>query len=286
MSKKIIIGTANFNKYYGIRKNKINKNQINALCNYAYRKKIYYMDTSSEYRNSNKIIKKLNSKVIINTKILPDKNWIKFNYCLKKIIKLKKNLGNKKIITIYLHDESLIYKNYFTKIYKNLIQLKKNGYYKKIGISIYNFETINFFIEKYKFDVIQCPFNIIDQRLVRQNYYKILKKKKIEIHVRSIFLQGLLLNDFNFKDRKFRKLQEKIVLLKDYANLKNINVLDLCMSFINFHKINKFVIGFNDLKNFKEVLNYKKVNIINFMQFYLPEKKLIDPRYWNYEKKK
>jgi len=286
MSKKIIIGTANFNKYYGISKNRITKNQINALCNYAYRKKIYYMDTSSEYRNSNKIIKKLNSKVIINTKILPDKNWVKFNYCLKKIIKLKKNLGNKKIMTIYLHDESLIYKNYFAKIYENLIQLKKNGHYKKIGISIYNFETINFFIEKYKFDVVQCPFNILDQRLVRQNYYKILRKKKIEIHVRSIFLQGLLLNDFNFKDRKFRKLQEKILFLKNYANLKNINVLDLCMSFINSHKINKFVIGFNDLKNFKEVLNYKKINMINFMQFYLPEKKLIDPRYWNYEKNK
>lgn len=284
MSKKIIIGTANFNEYYGLRKNIISKNQINDLCNYAFKKKIYHLDTSSAYKNSNKIIKKLNKKLIINTKVLPDKNWIKFDYCLKKITKLKENLGNKKIETLYLHDESLIYKNYFTKIYFNLIQLKGDGHFKKIGISIYNFDTINFFIKKFKFDVVQCPFNIFDQRLIRKNYYKILNKNKIEIHARSVFLQGLLLNSFNFKNKQFKKLQSKILNLKNYANLNNINVLDLCMSFVNSHKINKFVIGFNDLKNLKEVLNYKKTKMLNYNQFYLSEKKLIDPRYWNYEK--
>ena len=170
MLKKIIIGTANFNKYYGISKNRISKNQINALCNYAYKKKIFYMDTSSEYKASNKIIKTLNRNFIINTKILPDKNWVRFDFCLKKIIKLKKNLGNKEIMTIYLHDESIIFKKYFTKVYKNLVQLKEMGFYKKFGISIYNFESISFFLKKYKFDVVQCPFNILDQRLIRYNY--------------------------------------------------------------------------------------------------------------------
>ena len=43
----------------------------------------------------------------------------------------------------------------------------------------------------YDFDVIQCPYNILDRRIISSGWYDKLKKG-IEIHVRSIFLQGLL----------------------------------------------------------------------------------------------
>ena len=99
-------------------------------------------------------------------------------------------------------------------------------------------------------------------------------------------MQGLLLNNHTLKSKKLKKLKEKILFIKNYANLRNIKLVDLCMSFVNSYKINKFVIGLNDLRNFKEVLNYKKIKKINFMQFILLEKKLIDPRFWNYEKNK
>ena len=41
--------------------------------------------------------------------------------------------------------------------------------------------------------MIQCPYNIFDRRLVNQGGIKYMKRHKIEIHVRSVFLQGLLL---------------------------------------------------------------------------------------------
>ncbi len=56
------------------------------------------------------------------------------------------------------------------------------------------------------------------------------------------------------------------------------------MTFVTKHKINKFVIGFDDLKNLKDVLNFKKIYKINFKKFSIVDKKLFDPRYWKNEK--
>ena len=209
MSRKIIIGTANFGCLYGIRKKKISKKKVIDLCKFAYKKKIKYLDTSTEYFDSNKIVRNLNKKIIINTKILPNKKWMNINYCLKQFEKIKDEIGNKKLNTIYLHDEKIIFKRYFKKIYYNLIYLRKKKHFNKLGISIYDFKTIDFFLKKFHFDTIQCPFNIFDQRLITKKYYQILKSKKIEIHVRSIFLQGLLLNKKTFELNNQIKLKKK-----------------------------------------------------------------------------
>ena len=106
MSRKIIIGTANFGCPYGIRKKNFKKKVID-LCKFAYKKKVKYLDTSTEYFDSNKIVRNLNKKIIINTKILPNKKWINMDYCLKQFKKIKYEIGNKKLNTIYLHDEKL-----------------------------------------------------------------------------------------------------------------------------------------------------------------------------------
>ena len=202
------------------------------------------------------------------------------NYCLKQFEKIKDEIGNKKLNTIYLHDEKIIFKRYFKKIYYNLIYLRKKKHFNKLGISIYDFKTIDFFLKKFHFDTIQCPFNIFDQRLITKRYYQILKSKKIEIHVRSIFLQGLLLNKKTFELKNLIKLKKKINFLHKFGKLNNMKVIDLCMTFVTKYKINKFIIGFDNLKNLKDVLNFKKIYKIDFKKFSIEDEKLIDPRYW------
>ena len=81
------------------------------------------------------------------------------------------------------------------KIIKILNYYKRKKFFKKLGVSIYDtgimkkLLTDNFFM----LDVIQIPYNIIDRRF--EKYFKMLNKLKIDINVRSIFLQGLLFNE-------------------------------------------------------------------------------------------
>jgi hypothetical protein len=43
------------------------------------------------------------------------------------------------------------------------------------------------------FDLIQLPFNVFDNRLIVKGHLKKLIAKSIEIHARSVFLQGITL---------------------------------------------------------------------------------------------
>ena len=54
-------------------------------------------------------------------------------------------------------------------------------------------EELDLIISNFQIDLVQCPFNVFDTRMIKTGYFKKLKKLNIEIHVRSIFLQGLLL---------------------------------------------------------------------------------------------
>ena len=53
---------------------------------------------------------------------------------------------------------------------------------------------MDFLLKKFPIDVVQVPFNILDQRLNNNLFKKIISRKKIEVHVRSIFLQGILVD--------------------------------------------------------------------------------------------
>ena len=59
-------------------------------------------------------------------------------------------------------------------------------------------------LKKYNFDVVQCPFNILDRRILNSGYFDKLKKLGKETHARSIFLQGLLINKSFHKKKYFR----------------------------------------------------------------------------------
>ena len=77
----------------------------------------------------------------------------------------------------------------------------------KIGISTYGTENISLMENKnIKYDIIQTSGNILDNRIFK--FLKLNSNIKKEIHIRSIFLQGLLLK------KKF------LVSLKIFCNFK------------------------------------------------------------------
>ena len=64
MKNKIILGSANFNQTYGIKKNFIGKSEIKKLLNLASKNGIKTIDTSPFYNNSEKIIIDSINKII------------------------------------------------------------------------------------------------------------------------------------------------------------------------------------------------------------------------------
>lgn len=73
--------------------------------------------------------------------------------------------------------------------------LKDQGLVEKIGVSIYRDDQLAGVLDRFLPDVVQLPLNVLDQRLIINGRLAQLKGLGVEIHVRSAFLQGLLLMD-------------------------------------------------------------------------------------------
>ena len=285
---KIAIGTANFNQKYGISNSKIkNFKEIKKILNFLKKNKIYHLDTAFSYKLSENFLSKLNfSRFKIITKFkLPLNNKIKFIDKLEK--KVKKDLnsfGVKQFEAILLHNTKDIRSKYSNKLISKLKNLKKKKLVKNLGISVYEKNEVQYALKKFKFDFIQFPANIFDQRFLDYNFLNKLKKHKIKLQVRSIFLQGLLfkkidkVNKFNHK----KILKNKIAELENWCIKNNISKQIASLLFIKKQKkIDLLTLGVDNLNQLKENLAIlKKREVFNFKKFEILDKKIIDPRKW------
>jgi len=78
-------------------------------------------------------------------------------------------------------------------LWRALQALKDEGVTGGIGISTYVADDPVALAERFRPDAMQVPFSLLDQRLLRDGSLARLKDLGVEIHARSLFLQGLLL---------------------------------------------------------------------------------------------
>jgi len=278
IKKKIIIGTANFSKKYGLFNKKFNCNDFKKLIKFLDNHKILYFDTALLY-NSEKFLERLQFnkkkiKLITKVPLLGQKRTKIFNLLKKqlKIIKLQK------FEAILLHETINLKKKEILKNINFLKDLKKAKLTKKIGLSLYNKYDYNKFRKYFKPDIIQIPLNIFDQEFLDEKILFDLKKNKIEVHARSIFLQGLLLNDKNSFDGKLKKYNSEI---NNYCFRNKISRLDFCINFIVRQKLlDKIVIGIDSLEQLKEIINFKKKKDFEIFKKLNISKNITKPYKW------
>ncbi len=282
MSKKIIIGTANFDKKYKLRENNnINERKINEILSFCSKNNIDTIDTASSYGKSEYIIGKYISKNSYKFNIIT-----KYKSPIKSIAdQFEKSNSKLKIYPsiILSHDV----KEYLQSNYRNqLIKLKSEKKIKKYGVSVYNDSEIKNILKVSKPDIIQLPINILDKRLLKNNLLSRIKDKGIEIHARSIFLRGLLFYPPEKIIKLFPQIKKEIVILQNFAKSKNISIAELSLIWVNsIREIDKIVLGvtsknelYKNIKILKKNIHdklFEKINKIN-----ITNEKIINPKKW------
>ena len=283
--KKISLGTVQFGINYGINKKKINFKEIKKIINYSNKIKIKKIDTAIAYGKSEKILGSFSLKNWrITTKIPayrvsygdPEK-WTK-----NQIKNSLNSLRIKRLHGVLFHNTNDLFNSNGKKIYKALLNLKKRGLIKKIGISIYDFKNLNKILKIFKIDIVQVPFNIIDRRLLKSSLLDLQKRNKIELQVRSIFLQGLLLKNLKYKNLKFNRFTKIWTALHNWLYNNKYNLLDVCINDCLRYNFDSIIIGFENLNHLKRIINYKKINNLRLpVSFSSNKNSLINPTKWN-----
>ena len=211
---ELAIGTANFGNSYGLKKVKLEKKEINKIFKFLDVNRINLIDTASIYGNAEKIIgnHKLKKKKIV-TKIFIKNQKFSEKYAFSL---LKKNLQKLKVRKIYaclIHNIYDLEKKDRILFFQSLKYLKKSKIVEKIGFSIYSPKDLENFKNFFKPDILQIPINIFDRRFENKSFKNYIYKNKIEIHSRSCFLQGLII-DYQKRNIKFKKFKRWDFLFK------------------------------------------------------------------------
>jgi aryl-alcohol dehydrogenase-like predicted oxidoreductase len=287
---KLVIGVANFKQSYGIDNKKfLQKDNYQTFIKILKKNKINTFDSSFEYKLDPEIAKKFNNRFNVITKIkLPNKNTINFlNKIERNIILELKKLNLKKFESILFHDINDLKKKKFQMFLNKLKELQKKKLIKYIGVSIYKTSDLNTVFSKFKPDLIQFPLSFMNRSFLQKKIFKRLLKSKAKLQVRSIFLQGLMLKNYNQLKKLNINKQLKIQLLKfiKFCSINDISQLEASVHFIKqFKDIDFITFGINSnsqLITLIKEFNKKKKIPIGYKNF---NDRYLDPRKWNYEK--
>ena len=261
--KKIGLGSAQWGSLYGVSNSngKTTKTEISKMFSIARSEGIHIIDTAPLYGDAEKKISEQNLNGFgIITKIpkfskskMTKNDAIELNRALEKSLKL---LGLNQIRGILLHDASDIMVEGGEYISDALHDFKDRGFVKKIGASIYDSKNLDRIYERLKPDIIQLPINVLDQRLIRDGTLKYLKHKGVEIHARSIFLQGLLLMLPSTVPEYFKPWKDVLNSWHTACLDQKFNFLQAALSFVaNTNELDYYILGFENCKQMKECIS-------------------------------
>jgi aryl-alcohol dehydrogenase-like predicted oxidoreductase len=253
MNSKLVLGTAQFGLDYGVNNNrgKIPEDEISEILYFASNEGLSMLDTAYGYGDSEECIGKallgMQKDFQIVSKLPKCKRREVARICQESL----ERLNIQRFYGYLVHNIDNVYED-LTGIWNEMLELKEKGVVKKIGFSLYFPRELEFLLDKkINFDIIQLPYSIFDQRF--NTYFEKLNQKEIEIHVRSIFLQGLIYRNAAELNGKFTKMREKLEALKNISIKNKISMPLLALGFALLNKrIDKVVIGVDSLDNLKE----------------------------------
>jgi aryl-alcohol dehydrogenase-like predicted oxidoreductase len=281
-----IVGTANFGQEYGVanRGKSLSKDELNELIKWSQENGMNHFDTAQTYGNAQKILGSFldfSLKPDVDSK-LDARSCRSREDILKMAEDIKKSLGIEQISTLYLHSEVALKSGLTKEISAGLKEILELGIAKRVGISIYTKDAILYCKKAIpEFSVFQVPENICDRRLITSKTIQRLSDEGIIFNVRSIFLQGLLLNPTSLPhslQSASTKLQELIL----FAEKNSISVLELCVAYAkSIPWATGIIVGaasLDQLKEIHEVSSLLPEGWENSIPI-LPED-VVDPRKW------
>ncbi len=171
-------------------------------------------------------------------------------------------------------------------LYEEILKLRDDGRVDKTGFSLYTPSELDSLLKlNLNIGIIQVPYNIFDRRF--ESYFPELFSHGIEIHTRSVFLQGLFFIELTELPSWLLPVKDKLLQLNDFARNNDTNITEICLNFVyNNRFINKIILGHDNREQLMENLNALRCNekISGLMEelgtFIVNDENIINPVKW------
>jgi len=190
-------------------------------------------------------------------------------------------LNCKSLDALLLHRPQDLVEQHGPELYAAISSLKIKKIIQRFGISIYAPDELDGIIGKFDIDVVQAPLNVFDRRIL--GVIDQLTARNIEVHVRSVFLQGVLIASPKDRPQRFQPWSEHFSRFDTWVHSTGVSAMACCLAFaLQQTGVAKLVIGTTSAESLTEIMN----SIPN-MHLEVPAdlqssiEQLIDPRVWS-----
>lgn len=249
---RLALGTVQFGLPYGISNcaGQVQESEVAAILEFARGRGVGLLDTAAAYGESEEVLGRClggKDSFQVVSKLAPGSGRAGTVQEQLKITLEKLRLD--KLYGYLFHSFDDLQKS--PSLWGEFERLK-GSLVEKIGVSVYRPEELEWMFDQgLAFDLVQLPFNLLDRRF--EYLFEELKSRDIELHVRSVFLQGLFFMEPERLDSFFEPIKPFLLQLGDVAKQCNTTIDSLSLQFaLANQQIDKIVIGVTSVAELKE----------------------------------
>lgn len=275
--KKIVLGTVQFGLDYGIsnRDGQTPSTEVKAILQEALNHGITFLDTAYVYGNSEKVLGECelaNQFQIISKFPRLQTDRTLESYLVESLSLLKQD----SLYGYLAHDADSISE----PIWSELLRLKEKKLVRKVGFSLYTPRQLRKLLDRnFIPNIVQVPYNLFDRRF--EGDFEMLKTLGVEIHTRSVFLQGLFFLQPNLLPTHFNRVKPLLEKLRKTFDNKTLagHLLNFCLK---NPSIDRIVIGVNQASQLAS--NISQLNLsstdLDWSEYQLSDESILLPYNW------
>lgn len=291
---KIGLGTVQFGMDYGVsnQSGKTDQLEVGKILSKAIQLGIRKLDTAYLYGDSESALGRNLQEVRHFEVITKTQKFTKHSIRKEDGIVLREcfaeslsRMNLEKVYGLMVHDSQDMLCENSNYLWEEMGQLKSDGKVQKIGVSVYSPSQAFAILEKFKIDIIQFPLSVYDQSFLRSGLLSKLKNLGIEVHVRSVFLQGLALMPLKEIPKYFEPVKLHIQKCQEILSNSGITLLEASLNFIkSIKEVDYAILGINNTNQLEEIVeayhSEKNFNSIDFTTFAISDENIINPSKW------
>jgi aryl-alcohol dehydrogenase-like predicted oxidoreductase len=196
-----------------------------------------------------------------------------------------RRLGVERVAVYLIHDHTDV-ERHGAALISALAHQVGLGRAQAVGVSVYSPADLAA-IEAYpELAVVQHPYNLFDRRLVTSGAHRRLRSASRRLHLRSVFLQGLLLMRPDELPPFLTRASTPLESLRKWLDDRGLTPLQAALACALGPASERIVVGVDSVRQLDEIAAAAKLklsgeSIEGLKQFALPDNSpLIDPRLW------
>lgn len=295
---KLGLGTAQFGFDYGLTnsRGKVPVSEAKKILTFAASSDISVLDTAALYEESESVIGQCLPEdslfqIVTKTPQLGGESVsaLPKDEVLQTFYRSLDRLGRSSIYGLLFHSAGDLLAQGGGQLFEACEALKAKGLIKKIGVSVYSAAQIEKIISRFPIGLIQLPINVFDQRLLNTGLLTEVKRRGIEIHARSLFLQGLLLMEPENIPSYFETAKDLFKNYHMFLKAHHLTLLEGALGFVRqIAEIDHLIVGVCSVRELEEILKaYQKMSncALDYRPYSCQDEKIVNPSLWKVERR-